>query len=192
MTKYLKSILLTAYLSVSAFSVNANLSAAENEQQGLQEAKEKWIFMFNSPQAEIIEAKSGTLQLIINDPNKTNIYMLNDRPFYLIRKIEQVGFSLWRGFSQSNYRPNQKIYATILIHNQPIDVFLSHYTFKNNIPTYAIESASTVVALKPMKGPMIMFVSTDSKPLCNVMNTLRHDSKSLISLQELNSSVHPG
>jgi hypothetical protein len=184
MNPWFKLVTSAACLCVSGLCIAANQPA---EQRASKTAKAKWVFMFKGPEAQIKKTKTGTIQLVINDPKDTNVYMLNDRPFYLIRKIQQVGSSLWSGFAKSNYRPNQKIDATVIINNKPNEVRLSHYQWKNGIPTYTIESTSKVAPLQPTKGPMIMFVSTESKPLCNLMNELRHDATSLRKLEDLNS-----
>lgn len=133
----------------------------------------KWIFMFSSPQAKVTHVSTNRYRLVIETPNQTHAFMLNDRPFYLIREIQESGINLWKNFTNSNYNPNKKRIATLIINNEPQEVFLSHYQLVGNNPQFDIESTNTTT-LKLSTGTMILFVTASSKPLCNLINELRH------------------
>jgi hypothetical protein len=141
--------------------------------------KIKWIYLIKAPEAEISRTQLGHYQLIIKNLNQTDLFMFNDRPFYLIRQFTEDRKNLWEGFTQSNYQPNKTLNATLIIGEQATEIFLSHLQIKNQTIIYDIKSAEKMTSLKPTKGSVVLFVSADSKPLCNMMNELKHNQLSL-------------
>lgn len=145
----------------------------------------KWVFFFKLPKAQIKETSKGKLQLVISDLSQTQVFMLNDRPFYLIRKIRQTGRQVWQSFANSNYKPNAKAPATLVLDTQASEVMLSHFKLAKNSVSYDIKSATVTPLSASKPGSMQLFISADSKPLCNLMNELRHDA---VSLNKLNTT----
>jgi hypothetical protein len=178
MRKFLNTTL--ALLCLSAGS----LSAADAMPK---QAPPKWIFFFRLPSAQIKQVNPGKFQLVIYDPVKTQLFMLNDRPFYLIRKLSKPGKNLWSDFARSSYDPNKQITATLIFGQKAKEVILSDLELSKGTVTYNIKSANTTPLTATKKNSLEMFTSAESKPLCNFMNEIRHDSTALHKLSEINS-----
>lgn len=157
----------------------ADTTAADQKQN-----EPQWIFLLKSTNAQIKETKPNHFQLIVGNLADTKIYMLNDRPFYLIRTIDNQNGSIWGNFAHSNYKPNQKVAATLILGNEVKEIMLSHFQLHGNYVTYDVASNSKTDVLQPSYGPMELFLSMDSRPLCNLMNQLHHDALSTHKLNE--------
>jgi hypothetical protein len=144
----------------------------------------KWIYLIKAPEAVVQKTKSGEFKLIVSDVNQTQIYMLSDRPFYVIRQAEYPAQN-FKIFAQSNYQKDLKVKATVIFDGHSSEVLLSHFKKQGNRVSYTLTETSQVQPLTEATGPMDLFVTTNSYPLCNLMNQLKHDGVSLTQLQQL-------
>lgn len=124
---------------------------------------------------------AGHYRLSVRQLTQTEIYMLNDRPFYLIREVSQPGRSVWQDLKHFHLDERQKVKAILFYNHAGHEVFLSDFQLHDDVTTYAVAPATTRSVQAFKGGEMQLFMNTTSKPLCNLINEQMHAEIELAS-----------
>lgn len=135
---------------------------------------EQWIFLFKIPQATVKKISDGHYRLSIQQLEKTEIYMLNDRPFYLIRKINRPKDQIWKDMKAFHMDHREKVKAILFYGNAAHEVFLSDYRWRKGEASYVVQPATINPVNELESSEIQFFMNVQSKPLCNLVNEQHH------------------